>query len=118
MHASLWLAGVAAALPVALLGVALINHELDCRRLERRVKLQLQAAIPVGAPVSQAYTVLDQIRPHVQRRTSAPFEDRKQLDYLYLMWHEAAHRMEAAVVHKDGRVTEILVEGDSANDPR
>jgi hypothetical protein len=113
--------GGGAAVVGGLIAVVVIQQTLDQRRVERRVKQRLQAAIPVGTPVWQAHAVLDRIRPHVNRRFNASFGDRTQLDYLYLMWNEPGdllHRVEAAVVHKDGAVTELLVEIDSSNDPR
>ena len=113
--------GGGAAAVGGVIAVVVIEQTLDQRRVERRVRQRLQAAIPVGTPVWQAHAVLDGIRPHVDQRFNAAFGNRTGLDYLYLMWNEPAnalHRVEAAVVHKDGAVTEILVEIDASNDPR
>jgi len=115
------LGGGGAAVVGGLIAVVVVEDTLDQRRVERRVRQRLQAAIPVGTPVWQAHAVLDGIRPHVDQRFNAAFGNRTGLDYLYLMWNEPAdalHRVEAAVVHKDGAVTEVLVEIDSSNDPR
>ncbi len=66
---------------------------------------------PVGTPVDDAQKFMEREGFSCSRSTNAAFLDRKGLDYIYCDRSEGGivqRRWQVAVVHKDGKVVEVL----------
>ena len=73
----------------------------------------LREHVPVGTPVSDAQAFLEREGFKCQQKTNAPFGDRVGLDYVYCDRSRSeggvvSRRWQIALVHRDGKVTEIL----------
>ncbi|MBY0459791.1 MAG: hypothetical protein K2V38_20925 [Gemmataceae bacterium] len=69
--------------------------------------------VPLGTPVDEAQAFMAREGFKCQRQTNAPFGDRDGLDYVYCDRAESkgwlvSRRWQIALVHRDGKVTEIL----------
>ena len=70
------------------------------------------AQVPVGTPVDDAQRFMEREGFKCSRSTNAAFLDRTGLDYVYCDRWEASgfvkRRWQVAIVHRDGKVTEVL----------
>lgn len=68
--------------------------------------------VPVGTPVDDAQRFMEREGFKCSRSTNAEFLDRKGLDYIYCDRSEGSgfvqRRWQVAVVHRDGKVVEVL----------
>ena len=66
--------------------------------------------VPVGTPIDDAQRFMEREGFTCSRSTNEPFLDRTGLDYLYCDRSEGGvtfRRWQVAVVHRDGKVTEV-----------
>ncbi len=111
-----WFFGLKFELPFTTEPVIGSSHTRGIAEGPRMVQAVL-GQVPVGTPIDDAQRFMEREGFTCSRSTNEHFLDRTKLDYIYCDRSEGglvSRRWQVAVVHRDGKVTEVLASTDLA----